>query len=222
MQLNHFLSKTSRQRFGAAKRSIGKIRTGWNRSVVHFHLKKNFHPGARRPSGTQARVSRQVRCRGKTYSPVFRYRVREAACVGLGGRSRWLMAIKRRKRELWSIYGTSPGACVRAENGSRSNNIERRTLAWPAKSLYAVCVLYGNTARVPTPIFIPRSYNALLRRPTPSILSDRRGLFSLIDPTVRLWERLPNYIAIFMYISVPVHVLYDHLFAQTLRASCNM
>jgi len=48
------------------------------------------------------------------------------------------------------------------ENGSRSDNGERRTLAWPAKRLYAVCVLYGNTARVPTPIFIHRRYNALL------------------------------------------------------------
>jgi len=48
------------------------------------------------------------------------------------------------------------------ENGSRSDNSKRRTLAWPAKRLYAVCVLYGNTARVPTPIFIHCRYNALL------------------------------------------------------------
>jgi len=76
------------------------------------------------------------------------------------------------------------------ENGSRSDNSKRRTLAWPAKRLYAVCVLYGNTARVPTPIFIHCRYNALLLPSgtihlspgpgaprTPLLQTGRRGLW---------------------------------------------
>lgn len=68
-----------------------------------------------------------------------------------------------RKRKKYAL--TYMRAHRETENGSRSDNSRRRTLAWPAKRLYAVCVLYGNTARVPTPIFIHCRYNALLLPP---------------------------------------------------------
>jgi hypothetical protein len=52
---------------------------------------------------------------------------------------------------------------------------------------YAVCVLYGNTARVPTPIFIRHRYNALLLRPASSI--SRSG------PLFLSYERVSSLVA---------------------------
>lgn len=136
--------------------------------------------------------------REKASPPVFRCRVQciRYGCVGLGGRSRWLMAINRRR--LWKKWkrererrGYARVRVRRArENGSRSDNSVRRTLAWPAKRLYAVCALYGNTARVPTPIFIYCRYNALLLPPGTIHLSGSpsrdRESSSPADGTTRL------------------------------------
>lgn len=90
------------------------------------------------------------------------------------------MAIKgrrlERKRKRKRYTHTHTHTCTESiENGSRSDNSKRRTLAWPAKRLYAVCVLYGNTARVPTLIFIHCRYNALLLPPGIIHLSARTG-----------------------------------------------